>query len=80
MIAVFRPGGETPVTPPPRMAVKDGRLSLVVEQGASIGFRIDGGPWRVYARPIEVSGGSTVEARAVRYGWKESESVELSLP
>jgi hypothetical protein len=46
--------------------------------GASLGVRIDGGAWRLYADPFVASAEARVEAKAVRYGWEESEVVRLA--
>ena len=48
--------------------------------GASIGYRYDRDPperWRLYVAPVAVPPGLEIEAKAVRYGWAESESVRL---
>ena len=47
----------------------------VPTQGASIGYTTDEGPtakWRLYTGPILVKAGTTLRARAIRYGYKES--------
>ena len=62
-------------------ATRDGRLYLECDSaGASIGYRIERGRWQVYSQPIAIRSGTRVEARAVRYGWEESESVEGIAP
>jgi hypothetical protein len=45
----------------------------------SIDYRIDGGRWALYSEPFISPAGSTVEARAVRYGWAASKKVRLML-
>jgi arylsulfatase A-like enzyme len=81
----FWPGGVEPVTPPPsaevqRAGAEGVRVSLTCsEPGASLGYRVDGGRWRLYAEPFELRDGETVSARAVRYGWRESDEVEVDL-
>jgi hypothetical protein len=48
--------------------------------GASVGYRYDRDPagrWRLYVDPVAVPAGLEIEAKAVRYGWAESESVRL---
>lgn len=83
MIAKYWPGGEQPDTERPtvRLSPKtDGRIEIAITtptQGASIGYRlIDGagnsGGWQLYTEPVVVSVGTTIEAKAVRYGWAES--------
>jgi hypothetical protein len=47
----------------------------VPTQGASIGYTDDEGPtpkWRLYTGPIRVTGPTTIRAKAIRYGYKES--------
>jgi len=80
--ARFYPDGDQPETAAPAISVVRGeggdrRVVLTpTTPHASIRHRIDGGPWRVYAGPFDVRSGAHVEARAVRYGWAESEEVE----
>lgn len=42
--------------------------------GASIGYRLDEEPWRLYTGPINVLPGRRIEAKAIRYGFEESET------
>jgi hypothetical protein len=47
----------------------------VPTQGASIGYTTDEGPnpaWRLYTGPIRIAGPTTLRAKAIRYGYKES--------
>jgi hypothetical protein len=69
----FWPGGEQPVTAAPSIEFAAGRVSLhSATAGASIGYRVDDGPWKLYTGPFELPQGATVRAKAVRYGWRES--------
>jgi len=93
---LFWPGGTQPVTQPPSISVTDAGqaeaagsfvISLSCEtEGASIGYRFlsenttAGQPWNLYKSAFPASSGDTVEAKAVRYGWAESEVVTLELP
>ena len=44
--------------------------------GASIGYRLEGeARWRLYTEPFAVAARTRVEAKAIRYGFKESEVV-----
>jgi N-sulfoglucosamine sulfohydrolase len=50
-------------------------ILYVPTQGASIGYTTEEGPaakWRLYAGPIHVKAGTTLRAKAIRYGYKES--------
>jgi hypothetical protein len=81
----FWPGGEQPVTAPPVLqlasAAEGARVSLAsATPGASLGFRVDGGAWKLYTAPFLAAHGREVEAKAVRYGWRESETVAQEIP
>ncbi|MFK7898245.1 MAG: sulfatase [Myxococcota bacterium] len=85
MVASFQAEGEPRVTRPPKMRAKGGRVLIQApDAGASIGYRIahPSAPsvdaWSLYTEPIFVAPGSEVSAKAVRYGWDESEIVERS--
>jgi len=74
----FWPGGVQPVTAVPDFQRQKNRLTLSCStKGASIGYRIDGGRWQLYTSPITLRLGNHIQAKAVRYGWSESEVVEL---
>jgi hypothetical protein len=54
----------------------------VPTQGASVGYTTDPGPdakWRLYTGPILVREPMTLRAKAIRYGYKESDEVRVSL-
>lgn len=70
----FLAGGEVPVTPSPVVKRKATRLSAQATNGASIGYRVGDGRWRLYTGPIEVPD-QPVSFKAVRYGWRESSPV-----
>jgi N-sulfoglucosamine sulfohydrolase len=76
MVARFQPGEEQLVTPVPSVIIQNGQLIIEpAASGHSLEYRIGGGRWRLYTKPVPVSTGSKIEARAVRYGWKESDIV-----
>jgi arylsulfatase A-like enzyme len=53
----------------------------VPTQGASVGYTFDEGPaakWRIYTGPILITGPSTLRAKAIRYGYKESAETRIS--
>jgi arylsulfatase A-like enzyme len=53
----------------------------VPTQGASIGVTTDDGPaatWRLYTGPILVDRPMTIRAKAIRYGYRESEETRLT--
>jgi hypothetical protein len=82
---LFWPGGAEPITPPPSLDVQSvgaGRVRVSVtcsEPGASIGYRVDGGRWRLYTSPLDLTEGRAFTAKAVRYGWRESDEVRMDL-
>ncbi len=77
----FWPGGEQPVTEPPAIRVQDGLVHLTSpSEGASIGYRVADGRWRLYTGPFAPPAGSTLAAKAVRYGWAESDETERTIP
>jgi len=82
---LFWPGGVEPVTPPPSVEVQKAgaegvRVSLTCsEPGASLGYRVDGGRWRLYTSPLELPEGGTLTVKSVRYGWRESDEVRVTL-
>ena len=79
MVTRFQSDGEQRVTAAPRLQLKAGSVELrAVTPGSSLGYRVDNGPWQLYVNPIEFAVGSIVEAKAVRYGWQESEISTLS--
>jgi hypothetical protein len=52
----------------------------VPTQGASVGYTTDEGPtpaWRLYTGPILVTASTTLRAKAIRYGYKESAETRL---
>jgi len=76
MVARFEPGGRQPTTPPPTLAKVAGELVITpAEPGHSLEYRVNEGPWHLYVAPLATAATDTVKARAVRYGWKESEIV-----
>jgi len=80
MMLEFWPDGKQPVTAEPDILVEDGRVTLVCDtDGASIGYRLDNGNWKVYSRPFIPHQGATISAKAVRYGWQESGVAEATV-
>jgi hypothetical protein len=41
--------------------------------GASLGWSLDGGPWRLYTGPFRAAPAAEIRAKAIRYGFAESE-------
>lgn len=76
MIARIMPDGERRVTPPPTVSL-EGQTLRVGSQSPdySLSYRVDGGSWKLYTGEVVLKGISKVEAKAERYGWKESDIV-----
>ncbi len=55
-------------------------LDGTIVSGASLGYRINGGRWQVYSGAFGAAPDDYVEARAVRYGWRESEATKFEVP
>ena len=76
MVAGFEPDGERQVTPAPTLSVRDGLLVITpAAAGHSLEYRVDDGDWQLYTGTVSVESHKEIEARAVRYGWEESEIV-----
>ena len=74
----FLRDGQVPDTQPPSVSWRDGRASLVSQEGASIGYRLPGHEhWSLYTTPIDAE---RFEAKAVRYGFRESRVVDAQRP
>src|SRR5690606_17160361 len=79
----YWPGGVQPQTPPPLVSPQGGTFVDAVTvvlgapvDGASIVWTLEQGDdvhWRLYHEPIVLTTSATLRARAVRYGWAESE-------
>ena len=48
-------------------------------EGASLAVSVDGGDWRLYTTPLTAGGAAKIAAKAVRYGWHESDEVRLQV-
>ena len=82
LIEVFWPENTQPQTTEPLYSVENGLLHLknnAESKDASIGFSYDGKNWEVYSEPIEIKKNNKIYFKAVRYGWKESETKIVKL-
>jgi N-sulfoglucosamine sulfohydrolase len=76
MVSRFQPGGKRRQTRPPKVYMKDARILIEpVTPGSSLEYRLDGGGWHLYTAPFDAGSAKEIEARAVRYGWQESDIV-----
>ena len=77
MVDGFLDNGEQRLTPPPSIVLNNNMITLKSDtQGASVGFRVNKGSWKLYTAPFEVPTNASIQAKAIRYGWKESEIIE----
>ena len=76
----FLENGAVRQTPAPTASLDDkGNLHLRSAIGASIGYRITEGRWKLYTNPIPKADlVKEIDTKAVRYGWRESEIVKYS--
>ncbi|MEL6254400.1 MAG: sulfatase [Bacteroidota bacterium] len=80
MVEEFLPGGNTRETESPIIRRENGKIVVGTGvEGASLAYRINEGKWKLYTGPVSDKGISSISAKAVRYGWKESEEVRMNL-
>lgn len=80
MVERFNPGGKQPKTAAPDFVVEGDELLINNQQPyASIGYRVNGEGWQLYSRSINVTQGDMIEAKSVRYGWKESDTASITI-
>jgi len=83
-----RPGGKWSVTADPTTALQRGKITIDCKtEGASIAYRIgkdlpatEAGHWNLYARSIEVPAGQTIQCKACRLGYRDSQIVSRTMP
>lgn len=80
MVASIQLHGEARITPAPQLSLRNGKVHIAAQDNASIGYRIDAADWQLYTVPFAAPAGATVAAKAVRYGWDESDLASLSVP
>lgn len=79
MVDLMWPNGGQPVTEPPQVTVmqqtkRNSTVKLTCSTiGASIAYKLGkNGSWTLYSAPIQVSKGTPLTAKAIRYGYQES--------
>jgi arylsulfatase A-like enzyme len=81
MVERIWPKGEPPQAEPPAIESRDGWVSLRARTpGASMTYRIDDEEERLYHRQFRAPAGSRIQARSIRYGYRESDAVSTILP
>ncbi len=78
MAELFWPDGTQPVTASPTATLTGSVVTLAnASEHASIGYRVDDGDWQLYVAPLSLEAGRTLQAKAVRYGWQESQVISV---
>ena len=77
MVEDFQPNGVQEITTNPTIEINNKWVTITAPDNASIGYRIDESNWELYQAPFEYTG-TKITAKAVRYGWKESEEVSMN--
>ncbi|AZQ64859.1 DUF229 domain-containing protein [Flammeovirga pectinis] len=73
MISAMWPNNQQPTTAKVEASIKANLLTLnCATQGASIGYQIDGGKWKLYTTSIAINKASKIEVKAIRIGFKEA--------
>ncbi|WP_044218016.1 sulfatase family protein [Flammeovirga pacifica] len=79
MIEEMWPNNTQPITLNVGGVYQDGVLKLnCPTESVSIGYRVNGGKWKLYHQPISTQKGDLVEAKAIRIGYKTSEITSFS--
>ena len=79
MVKKFQPGKKREKTPVLEILYQDGVLKIShSEEGASLGYQLDDGPWKLYSGEVRINQFKIIRAKAVRYGWEESEVVKYN--
>ena len=73
MVAGFQPNGQIEKTPAPTINYEGNFLKISAANNASIGYKINDGNWQLYSQPINISNARLIKAKAIRYGWEESD-------
>ena len=75
---MFAPNGERLVTPLPLIKRVGSAIEITAQLNASIVYRVnDAERWSLYSRPLVLGDGDNLEAKAVRYGWLESDRINF---
>ncbi|MFK7734074.1 MAG: sulfatase [Pseudomonadales bacterium] len=80
MISRFQPSGQPQVTPTPTVRIGSSGVTIQSrERHASLGYSLNDGDWQLYTGPIKVKSGDLITAKAIRYGWVESEPLSVTI-
>jgi uncharacterized sulfatase len=78
-----RPGGKWSITADPQIEIAAGKATIrCPTEGASIAYRVgknlpkgEGGRWLLYSQPFAASAGDTIQTKACRLGFRDSQIV-----
>ncbi|MPY90365.1 MAG: sulfatase-like hydrolase/transferase [Luteitalea sp.] len=77
---LWPPDGKQPTTADPEVQVQGETVIITsATEGASIAYRLGGGRWLLYTKPLVIDAPATVEMQAVRLGWKASRVVSQEI-
>ncbi len=80
MIERIQPSGQQGITPVPTVRIGSSGVTIQSrERHASLGYSLNDGDWQLYTSPIKVQSGDLITAKAVRYGWTESETISVTI-
>ncbi|MEM8500791.1 MAG: sulfatase [Pseudomonadota bacterium] len=80
MIKRIQANGQQGITPVPTVRIGSSGVTIQSrERHASLGYRLNEGNWQLYTGPISVKSGDLITAKAVRYGWTESETISVTI-
>ncbi|MDG5766041.1 sulfatase-like hydrolase/transferase [Balneolales bacterium ANBcel1] len=85
LVKMMWPGLIQPETKPVQFSHSGDKVTLrSPTEGARIAYqlgdRIDGDHWELYHKPVSLSAGETIQAKAVRIGYRPAERVRFSAP
>ena len=76
-------GESQPETAPPTAKIESLEAGVkavslsATSDGASIGYKKNNDAWQIYTRPVRLEKTDTLLAKAIRYGYKESEEIAV---
>jgi hypothetical protein len=78
-----RPGGKWSITADPEISISAGQATIRSSTpGASLAYRVgknlpsgEAGHWQLYAKPVAVASGESIQAKACRLGYLDSQIV-----
>ena len=80
MARKFWPNQKQPVTDMPTFRINNDKELILIpnHEFDSLGYKLNDDRWKLYIKPFKVSENDKVRAKAVRYGWAESDILEIN--